>query len=129
MKPLALGELFARAHVLLRRADRAGGELLHYVELLLDPAARKVRRGARTIDLTRTEFELLELFMRNPGRVLSRHEILTQVWGFDPGQTSNSLNVYIGYVRKKIDPDGKPRLLQTVRGVGYVLRRNKTSAS
>jgi len=123
MNPLALGELFARAHVLLRRADRAGGELLHYDDLLLDPAARKVRRGARTVDLTRTEFELLELFMRNPGRVLSRHEILTGVWGFDPGQTSNSLNVYIGYLRKKIEPDGKPRVLHTVRGVGYVLRR------
>ena len=82
-----------------------------------------MRRGARAIDLTRTEFELLELFMRNPGRVLSRHEILTGVWGFDPGQTSNSLNVYIGYLRKKIEPDGKPRVLHTVRGVGYVLRR------
>jgi two-component system, OmpR family, response regulator MprA len=123
MKPLALGELVARAHVLLRRADRAGGELLHYDDLLLDPATRKVRRGSRSIDLTRTEFELLELFMRNPGRVLSRHEILTGVWGFDPGRKSNSLNVYIGYVRKKIESNGKPRLLHTVRGVGYVLRR------
>src|SRR5712691_3616868 len=108
MNLLALGELLARAHVLLRRADRAGGELLRFEDLVLGPASRRVRRGARTIDLTRTEFDLLELFMLNPGRVLSRHEILTQVWGFDPGQTSNSLNVYIGYVRKKIDPDGKP---------------------
>ena len=82
-----------------------------------------MRRGARTIDLTRTEFDLLELFMRNPGRVISRHEILTDVWGFDLDQTSNSLNVYIGYLRKKIEPDGKPRVLHTVRGVGYVLRR------
>ncbi len=122
MKPLALGELVARAHVLVRRADRAGGEL-YYDDLLLDPAARKVRRGARPIDLTRTEFELLELFMRSPGRVLSRHEILTGVWGFDPGQRSNSLNVYIGYLRKKIESSGKPRLLHTVCGVGYVLRR------
>ena len=124
MNPLALGELFARAHVLLRRADRAGGELLRYYDLVLDPASHTVRRGARTIDLTRTEFDLLELFMRNPGRVISRHEIFTDVWGFDLDQTSNSLNVYIGYLRKKIEPDGAPRLLLTVRGVGYVLRRS-----
>ena len=124
MNPLALGELFARAHVLLRRADRAGGELFRYDDLVLDPTSRQVRRGARAIDLTRTEFDLLELFMRNPGRVISRHEILTDVWGFDLDQTSNSLNVYIGYLRKKIEPDGAPRLLLTVRGVGYVLRRS-----
>jgi len=124
MTPLALGELLARAHVLLRRADRAGGELFRYDDLVLDPTSRQVRRGARAIDLTRTEFDLLELFMRNPGRVISRHEILTDVWGFDLDQTSNSLNVYIGYLRKKIEPNGAARLLHTVRGVGYVLRES-----
>ena len=124
MTPLALGELLARAHVLLRRADGAGGELFRYDDLVLDPTSRQVRRGARAIDLTRTEFDLLELFMRNPGRVISRHEILTDVWGFDLDQTSNSLNVYIGYLRKKIEPNGAARLLHTVRGVGYVLRES-----
>src|SRR5437667_7992252 len=124
MNLLALGELLARAHVLLRRADRADGELLRYHDVVLDPASHTVRRGARAIDLTRTEFDLLVLFLRNPGRVISRHEILTDVWGFDLDQTSNSLNVYIGYLRKKIEPDGAPRLLLTVRGVGYVLRRS-----
>ena len=120
MNLLALGELLARAHVLLRRADRAGSELLRYHDVVLDPASHTVRRGARTIDLTRTEFDLLELFMRNPGRVISRHEILTDVWGFDLDQTTNSLNVYIGYLRKKIEPDNAhPRYIVTVHGIGY----------
>ena len=90
MRNPALGELFARARRLVRRAHNAGGELLRYEDLVLDPAARTARRGSRALELTRTEFELLELLLRNSGRVVTRHEILTQVWGFDFGASSNS---------------------------------------
>ena len=120
MRNPALGELFARARRLVRRAHNAGGELLRYEDLVLDPGARTVRRGSRALELTRTEFELLELLLRNAGRVVTRHEILTQVWGFDFGARSNSLNVYIGYIRRKL---GEPALVHTVRGVGYTLRK------
>jgi two-component system response regulator MprA len=120
MRILALGELATRARMLLRRADRAGGGLLRYDDVVLDPATRTARRGSRDLELTRTEFELLELLLRNAGRVVTRHEILTQVWGFDFGSGSNSLNVYIGYVRRKL---GEPPLVHTVRGVGYMLRK------
>jgi two-component system response regulator MprA len=121
MRNLALGELVARARVLLRRADRAGGGLLlQYDDVVLDPERRTVRRGSRPLELTRTEFELLELLLRNAERVVTRREILTRVWGFDFGNSSNSLNVYIGYVRRKL---GEPQLVHTVRGVGYVLRK------
>jgi two-component system, OmpR family, response regulator MprA len=121
MRNTALGELVARARVLLRRADRAGGGLLNYDDVYLDPARRTARRGSRPLDLTRTEFEVLELLLRNAERVVTRHEILTHVWGFDFGSSSNSLNVYIGYVRRKL---GDPPLVHTVRGVGYVLRKS-----
>jgi two-component system response regulator MprA len=95
---------------------------LRYGDLALDPDTRSVSRAGRTIELTPTEFRLLELFLRNPDRVLGRSLIFKQVWGFDFGVMSNSLNVYVGYVRRKIEAGGEPRLIQTVRGEGYVLR-------
>ncbi|RLV57547.1 DNA-binding response regulator [Aeromicrobium phragmitis] len=128
-KPFALEELLARLRALLRRATRTGGTeddapepALEFADLSLDPATREVRRGDRPISLTRTEFALLELFMRRPKRVLERSFILEEVWGFDFPTTANSLEVYVGYVRRKIEAEGEPRLLHTVRGVGYVLR-------
>ncbi|WP_293782391.1 response regulator transcription factor [uncultured Aeromicrobium sp.] len=128
-KPFALEELLARLRALLRRAARAGSAedddpepALTFADLSLDPATREVRRGERPISLTRTEFALLELFMRRPKRVLERSFILEEVWGFDFPTTANSLEVYVGYVRRKLEADGEPRLLHTVRGVGYVLR-------
>ncbi len=104
----------------LRRSR--GREVLRFDDLVLDIAAHAVRRGARTIDVTPTEFSLLELFLRNPQRILSRSAIHLQVWGFDFGPSSNTLNVYMGYLRHKTEAGGERRLLHTVRGVGYVLR-------
>jgi two-component system response regulator MprA len=121
VKPFALRELRARLRALLRRVDR-DTETLRYGDLALDPAAHEVRRGARRIDLSRTEFTLLELFMRHPRQVLTRTQIFESVWGYDLGSTSNALGVYIGYLRRKTEEAGEPRLLHTVRGVGYVLR-------
>jgi two-component system response regulator MprA len=106
----------------LRRRERDRGDLLRFADLVLDPQTRQVYRGGRSIELTRTEFNLLELFLRNPGRVLARRLIFTRVWGFDFGAMSNSLNVYIGYLRRKTEAAGEARLIHTVRGVGYVLR-------
>jgi two-component system response regulator MprA len=120
-KPFAIDELLARLRALLRRTA-ARPEQLTYAEVELDTAAHKARRGDRLLDLTRTEFLLLELFLRSPERVLSRSEILTGVWGFDFGPTTNSLEVYVGYLRRKLEANAEPRLVQTVRGVGYVLR-------
>jgi two-component system response regulator MprA len=97
-------------------------EKLAFADLSMDLATREVRRGARSIELTRTEFSLLELFLRRPRRVLDRSFILEEVWGFDFPTTANSLEVYVGYVRRKLEAEGEPRLLHTVRGVGYVLR-------
>jgi len=123
VKPFALEELLARLRALLRRTEgEGGGDGLRFRDLTLDPVARQVRRGVRPLELTRTEFLLLELFLRRPGRVLTREVIATGVWGYDLGATSNSLDVYIGYLRRKTEADGEPRLLQTVRGFGYVLR-------
>jgi two-component system response regulator MprA len=124
-KPFALEELRARLRALLRRAtperpDEA--EQLTYGDLVLDPAARTVARGDRPIELTRTEFALLELLMRNPGRPLQRDVIMDRVWGWESEPTSNSLEVFIGYLRRKTEAAGEPRLIHTVRGVGYVLR-------
>jgi two-component system response regulator MprA len=93
-----------------------------FADLELNPGTREVRRGGASIELTRTEFNLLELFMRNPRQVLTRSVIFERVWGYDFGFASNSLDVYIGYLRRKTELDGKPRLIQTVRGVGYSLR-------
>jgi two-component system response regulator MprA len=126
-KPFALEELLARIRALLRRGpvgeqDAEPAATLQFADLSLDPATREVRRGARDISLTRTEFALLELFLRRPRRVLERPFILDEVWGIDFPTTANSLEVYIGYLRRKTEAAGEPRLLHTVRGVGYVLR-------
>jgi len=128
-KPFALEELLARLRALLRRrspddiAAAAGqSKPLEFADLSLDPDTRDVRRGDRPISLTRTEFSLLELLLTNPRRVLSRAQILEQVWGYDFPTTGNALEVYIGYLRRKTEADGEPRLIHTVRGVGYVLR-------
>lgn len=126
-KPFALQELLARIRALLRRAvspGEDGDELLSYADLTLDVASREVRRGDRSIELTRTEFTLLEMFLRRPRRVLERAFILEEVWGYDFPTTANSLEVYVGYLRRKTEAEGEPRLLHTVRGVGYVLRDN-----
>lgn len=126
-KPFALPELLARLRALLRRSvrsadDEIGEESLSYADISMDLSTREVTRGERHISLTRTEFALLELFLRRPRRVLERHFILEEVWGFDFPTSANSLEVYVGYVRRKLEADNEPRLLHTVRGVGYVLR-------
>jgi two-component system, OmpR family, response regulator MprA len=121
-KPFALEELVARVRALLRRTTNASVETLRFADLELDPGTREVRRGGDPIELTRTEFALLELFMTNPRQVLTRSIIFERVWGYDFGFASNSLDVYIGYLRRKTEAGGKPRLIQTVRGVGYALR-------
>jgi two-component system, OmpR family, response regulator MprA len=121
-KPFALEELLARVRALLRRTSEDGGEVLRFADLDLDPGTREVRRGDRRIELTRTEFSLLELFLRNPRQVLTRSVIFERVWGYDFGFGSNSLDVYIGYLRRKTEAAGEPRLIHTVRGVGYALR-------
>ncbi len=121
-KPFALEELLARLRALLRRTAEGSGETLRFEDLELDPRTRDVRRGREPIDLTRTEFSLLELFLLNPRQVLTRSLIFERVWGYDFGATSNSLDVYIGYLRRKTEAGGGPRLIQTVRGVGYALR-------
>ncbi len=121
-KPFALEELLARLRALLRRTADGSGELLRFADLELDPGTREVGRGGEPIELTRTEFSLLELFMLNQRQVLTRSVIFERVWGYDFGYGSNSLDVYIGYLRRKTEAGGKPRLIQTVRGVGYALR-------
>jgi two-component system response regulator MprA len=121
-KPFALEELLARIRALLRRASESSEELLRFADLDLDPGTREVRRGGERIELTRTEFALLELFMRTPRQVLTRSIIFERVWGYDFGFASNSLDVYIGYLRRKTEAGDRPRLIQTVRGVGYALR-------
>jgi len=121
-KPFALEELLARLRALLRRTADGSGETLRFEDLELDPKTREVKRGGEPIDLTRTEFSLLELFLLNPRQVLTRSLIFERVWGYDFGATSNSLDVYVGYLRRKTEAGGKPRLIQTVRGVGYALR-------
>lgn len=123
VKPFALEELLARLRALLRRSVGDGDKnVLRFADLSMDGRTREVRRDNRTIDLTRTEYLLLELFLRNPKRVLTRQVIFDQVWGYDFGPESNSLEVYIGYLRRKIEAEGEPKLIQTVRGVGYVMR-------
>ncbi|MDT7728627.1 MAG: two-component system, OmpR family, response regulator MprA [Actinomycetota bacterium] len=125
-KPFALEELLARLRALLRRAipDAQGqpAEMLSFADLTLDPGTREVRRGEREISLTRTEFALLELFLSYPKHVLTRGRILEEVWGYDFPTSGNALEVYVGYLRRKTEADGEPRLIHTVRGVGYVLR-------
>jgi two-component system response regulator MprA len=123
-KPFALEELLARVRALLRRTTNGAGagEVLIFADLEVDLGTREVKRGGRPIELTRTEFALLELFLRNPRQVLTRSIIFERVWGYDFGFASNSLDVYIGYLRRKTEAGGEPRLIQTVRGVGYALR-------
>jgi two-component system response regulator MprA len=124
VKPFALEELRARLRALLRRSARNGdsGALLSFADLVLDERSRQVHRGARPIELTRTEFSLLELFLRHPRQVLTHGAIFESIWGFDASASSNSLAVYMGYLRRKTEAEGESRLLHTVRGVGYVLR-------
>jgi two-component system, OmpR family, response regulator MprA len=122
VKPFALEELLARARALLRRSGVAGDQRLRFSDLTLDPVTREVRRDARAIELSRTEYNLLELFLLNPRRVLTREVIFDRVWGYDFGPTSNTLEVYVGYLRRKTEAEGEPRLIHTVRGVGYVLK-------
>ncbi|MEV3964897.1 response regulator transcription factor [Nocardia sp. NPDC050193] len=124
-KPFALEELLARLRALLRRRAPDTGEIseaMQFADLSLDPVTREVARGSRSISLTRTEFSLLEMLMSNPRRVLTRGRILEEVWGYDFPTSGNALEVYIGYLRRKTEADGEPRLIHTVRGVGYVLR-------
>jgi two-component system response regulator MprA len=123
VKPFALKELQARLRALLRRTDEGtDGEALRFEDLVLDQVAHEVRRGERPIELTKTEFLLLELFLGHPRQVLTRSQIFEHVWGYDFGPTSNALGVYIGYLRRKTEAGGEPRLVHTVRGVGYILR-------
>lgn len=121
VKPFAIDELRARVRALLRRSG-AGDGALHFADVTLDPATREAYRGERRLQLTRTEFNLLELFLRNPRQVLTRSQIYERVWGYDFGATSNALWVYVGYLRRKLEEAGEPRLLHTVRGVGYAFR-------
>ncbi len=126
-KPFALEELLARLRALMRRARGADSdtqETLVFEDLRLNTTTREVRRGEREIRLTRTEFHLLELLMRHPRQVLSRAQILVDVWGYDFPTTANSLEVYIGYLRRKTEAGGEPRLIHTLRGVGYTLRES-----
>jgi two-component system, OmpR family, response regulator MprA len=124
VKPFALAELLARVRALLRRSlgDGAGaGSVLSFADVELDLDALVARRGGRVLELTRTELRLLELFLRNPGRVLTRDQMLDRVWGVDARTSSNGVEVYVGYLRRKLEAGGEPRLVQTVRGVGYRL--------
>jgi two-component system response regulator MprA len=128
-KPFALEELLARVRAMLRRRSLGLGDgddegPLGFSDLTMNPVTREVERAGRQITLTRTEWDLLELFMRRPKRVLERAFILEEVWGYDFPTTANSLEVYVGYVRRKTEAEGEPRLLHTVRGVGYVLRES-----
>jgi two-component system, OmpR family, response regulator MprA len=126
-KPFALEELLARLRALLRRVvpdEDGASEVLSFADLTMDVASRDVSRGGRAIELTRTEFTLLEMFLRRPRRVLDRSFILEEVWGYDFPTSANSLEVYVGYLRRKTEAAGEPRLIQTVRGVGYVLKES-----
>jgi two-component system response regulator MprA len=123
VKPFALDELFARLRALLRRTGgEDDGETLGFADVELNTQTREVVRGGEPIELTRTEFALLELFLRNPRQVLTRSVIYERVWGYDFGFGSNSLDVYVGYLRRKTEAGDRPRLIQTIRGVGYALR-------
>lgn len=122
VKPFDLDELLARMRALMRRYSNGDASLLRFGDVALDRAAREAARGNRRIELTRTEYNLLELFMRHPGEVLTRGQIYERVWDYDFGPLSNSLSVYIGYLRRKLEARGEPRVIQTVRGMGYVLR-------
>jgi two-component system response regulator MprA len=138
VKPFELDELFARIRALLRRIsyaaavsteeDGPGNEILSFADLRMDLATREVTRGGRRVDLTRTEFTLMEMFLAHPKQVLTREQILKAVWGFDFEPSSNSLDVYVMYLRRKTEANGEPRLVHTVRGVGYALRGGTVTA-
>ncbi|WP_106582594.1 response regulator transcription factor [Murinocardiopsis flavida] len=125
-KPFELDELLARLRALLRRAapvaEGQAGQLLHVGDLRLDPEARRVWRGEREVELSKTEFDLLELLVRNAGIVLDHSTIYDRIWGYDFGPESKNLAVYISYLRRKLEPAGTPPLIQTIRGVGYTIR-------
>jgi two-component system response regulator MprA len=124
-KPFDLAELFARLRALLRRRMAgASGELLRFEDLSLDVATREAKRGDRSFSLTKIEFDLLEMFLENPRQVLTREQILDRVWGYDFDSGTNSLAVYVGYLRRKLEDNGDARLIQTVRGIGYSLRES-----
>lgn len=122
VKPFALAELAARVRALLRRVTNGHAHLLTFADVVVDTGARETRRGGREIELTAKEYELLVLFLSNPRQVLSRDQLMEKVWGYDFSGESNVLEVYIGYLRQKLEAGGEPRLVQTVRGVGYVLK-------
>jgi len=122
VKPFALEELMARVRALLRRREPEARTELRFSDLVLDTASREARRGDRVIELSAKEFDLLSLFLRNPRRVLSREMILEQAWGYDFYGESNVIEVYVGYLRQKLEAHGEPRLIHTVRGAGYVLK-------
>jgi two-component system response regulator MprA len=122
VKPFALAELLARLRALLRRRPEDSGEVLRFADLSLDPITREARRGDRSFTLTRIEFDLLELLLRHPRQVLTRELILDRVWGYTFDSGTNSLAVYVGYLRRKTETGGESRLIHTARGVGYVLR-------
>jgi two-component system response regulator MprA len=122
VKPFAYEELMARVRALLRRHNHRQVRRFGFADITLDLDARAVLRGSRPVELTAKEFELLHHLMRNPRHVLSREQILDAVWGYDFGATSNVVDVYVGYLRTKLEAGGEPRLIQTVRGFGYVLR-------
>ena len=126
VKPFAPVELVARVHALLRRTNsKSAKEAVEFCDISLDPIAHEVHVGERILDLTKTEFDLLDFFMRHPRQVLERVQILNNVWGYDFGGDDNVLEVYVGYLRKKMEAGGHPRLIQTVRGIGYVLRAER----
>lgn len=123
VKPFAPAELVARVHAMLRRVQaRPENQLVAYADVMLDPSTREARRGDLSLQLTVTEFNLLHLLMRHPRQVLERRQILNAVWGYDFGGDDNVLEIYIGYLRKKLEADGRSRLIHTVRGIGYVIR-------
>lgn len=123
VKPFAPAELVARVHAMLRRVEsKPESQKASYADVTLDPSTREAKRGDTSLNLTVTEFNLLHLLLRHPRQVLERRQILNDVWGYDFGGDDNVLEIYIGYLRKKLEADGGPRLIQTVRGIGYVLR-------
>ncbi len=125
VKPFALEELLARLRALLRRSSRSVAEVIKVGDLSIDTGSRQVHRGDTILDLTKTEFDLLEILMSNPGIVIDRDTIYDRIWGYDFATSSNSLDVYIGYLRRKTEVNGASRLIQTVRGVGYVIREDR----
>ena len=123
VKPFAPAELVARVHAMLRRVEaKPENQKASYADITLDPSTHEAKRGDTLLNLTVTEFNLLHLLLRHPRQVLERRQILNDVWGYDFGGDDNVLEIYIGYLRKKLEADGQPRLIQTVRGIGYVLR-------